>query len=481
MSIKKLLSIALSSVMAITMVSAQALAETYTAQESSISVKGEVLEYGYYTCKNGELTVSDENNFNLAIFDDEYDVILLNSYNGGEISSNGSFIIGYNGENTVTSSSTSVPAISNNSEAGVISFINVDEGMDNTIADRLNIFGANATKGDAGDAVVSAGVVFLNGVINVVGGTSQDSNASQGNGIIGYLMVEGGEHYISSGIGEDTGNTFGVAGGFDVLNADIDVVGNNDAIIAYSININNSSVTANSKNIGNAITSFGGIVINNSSVLATTTYGSGIQSHGNIDVSSSTVEATGKGDYNSGISAIYQDVSETHDITINDSIVKATGSSTYGYGLVAQNINVANSEVYAFGGTQLDSEYNAAGFGILNLMVLDIQNSYLQATGYVAVNNAPVAKNAVWSKNIDGSSPSEFKEEDLYSYKYLLIEKNNVGDINGNSIIDNTDVLQLFQYVSGSSVNIVESNADVNADGVISNLDVFALLALITN
>ncbi len=54
------------------------------------------------------------------------------------------------------------------------------------------------------------------------------------------------------------------------------------------------------------------------------------------------------------------------------------------------------------------------------------------------------------------------------------------GDCNGDTLIDNKDVVVLFRYVSGGDSNAVEANCDFNNDGAIDNKDVVALFRAVS-
>ena len=54
------------------------------------------------------------------------------------------------------------------------------------------------------------------------------------------------------------------------------------------------------------------------------------------------------------------------------------------------------------------------------------------------------------------------------------------GDLNGDDMIDNKDVVTLFRYVSGVKINCVKENCDINGDGAIDNKDVVALFKLVS-
>ena len=55
-----------------------------------------------------------------------------------------------------------------------------------------------------------------------------------------------------------------------------------------------------------------------------------------------------------------------------------------------------------------------------------------------------------------------------------------LGDVNGDTEIDNKDVVTLFRFVSGTTDNVNEENCDVNRDGSIDNKDVVALFRAVS-
>ncbi len=55
-----------------------------------------------------------------------------------------------------------------------------------------------------------------------------------------------------------------------------------------------------------------------------------------------------------------------------------------------------------------------------------------------------------------------------------------IGDIDGDGVIDNRDVIALFNYISDDSTFVIIENSDVNGDGVINNQDVMALMNVVS-
>ena len=50
------------------------------------------------------------------------------------------------------------------------------------------------------------------------------------------------------------------------------------------------------------------------------------------------------------------------------------------------------------------------------------------------------------------------------------------GDINGDGLVNNKDVLRLIRYLKDTSTQVVEENLDVNGDGFVNNKDVLRLI-----
>ena len=56
------------------------------------------------------------------------------------------------------------------------------------------------------------------------------------------------------------------------------------------------------------------------------------------------------------------------------------------------------------------------------------------------------------------------------------------GDVDGSGELSNKDVVALFKYLSGVTVdNIVEDALDVNGDGEVDNKDVVALFKTVSS
>ena len=54
------------------------------------------------------------------------------------------------------------------------------------------------------------------------------------------------------------------------------------------------------------------------------------------------------------------------------------------------------------------------------------------------------------------------------------------GDVNGDGVIDNKDVVALFRYVSGDTAGAVAENCDYNGDGQKNNKDVTLLFRAVS-
>ena len=62
------------------------------------------------------------------------------------------------------------------------------------------------------------------------------------------------------------------------------------------------------------------------------------------------------------------------------------------------------------------------------------------------------------------------------------VKSYDLGDVNGDGIVNNKDVVALFKYVNNALTGeeIIEDAADINADGTINNKDVVALFKMVS-
>ena len=55
------------------------------------------------------------------------------------------------------------------------------------------------------------------------------------------------------------------------------------------------------------------------------------------------------------------------------------------------------------------------------------------------------------------------------------------GDINGDGVVNNKDVVRLFRYLSGFEEPVVEAALDINGDGAVNNKDVVRLFQYLSD
>ncbi len=430
MRIKKILSLALSAIMVFGMVSTQSFAEESGnfSGGSAISVMGKVLDYGYYLYSNGRIIESDKNNYNLHVEAYGFDSVMLNNYHGGEISISDTAIIAYNGTNTVTSSDPTIPAISCSSPGDTLILMPGRTSQNDTPDDTLKVVGADSLSHNGGDAIVSDAVSITNGSVTAIGGNTSGIDTSNGNGIVGDVHIQNGDHNISSGLDYADNYSFGISGKLEIFEASLKVSGHNGAVLSEdSISIFNSDLTAISKHDGPAIATMDTLDIAYSNVTATTEgdYGNAIQTGSHLMIQNSNVTATAKGSYSSAILTFLYNELQGGDTTILNSVVNATCEAPLGYGIMTQSLTVDNSELYATGGESYDHELQTAGFGILVAETIDVNNSYVQSSGYISMFGKLTTQNIyqiLGSTFIGGSNPTKIEATEVHSYKYVTMD-----------------------------------------------------------
>ena len=82
--------------------------------------------------------------------------------------------------------------------------------------------------------------------------------------------------------------------------------------------------------------------------------------------------------------------------------------------------------------------------------------------------------------------PEEYAEQANWAadgtvYKWRVAQSFVPGDINGDGVVNNKDVVALFKYVSNGSGNVVIAALDPNGDGLVNNKDVVALFKYVSN
>ncbi len=165
------------------------------------------------------------------------------------------------------------------------------------------------------------------------------------------------------------------------------------------------------------------------------------------------------------------DIVITEKVTIPENMILTSSGANI---TITENGKLINNGVIQLSTTNtLTAVGNYSGNGIVRIMTYDGSDIESRLVGFDLINSQLLF-----------SYEYPIGNRTLYEFGYMLVTENQeviVGDANGDGVVNNKDVVNLFRLVSGEIDDSMITALDVNGDGSVNNKDVVALFKLVSS